>query len=108
MSPYAATDQKIKQMSLAQAATSADAAQAAAPASAPDTFLQPQEQDELLPKAMDLVRQHQRASASMLQRRLRIGYTKAAQLIDLMEQQGIVGPAEGGRSREVLKPLGEE
>ena len=60
------------------------------------------EQDELLPKAIALVRQHERASASLLQRRLRIGYSKAAQLIDLLEQQGIVGPAEGGRSREVL------
>ncbi len=60
------------------------------------------EQDELLPQAIRLVRQHERASASLLQRRLRIGYSKAAQLIDLLEQQGIVGPAEGGRSREVL------
>jgi DNA segregation ATPase FtsK/SpoIIIE, S-DNA-T family len=60
------------------------------------------EQDELLPKAVQLVRQHERASASLLQRRLRIGYSKAAQLIELLEQQGVVGPAEGGRSREVL------
>lgn len=69
----------------------------------PAEFLGAAEQDELLPQAIDLVRQHQRASASLLQRRLRIGYSKAAQLIDLLEQQGIVGPAEGGRSREVLK-----
>ncbi|HEX6288736.1 MAG TPA: DNA translocase FtsK [Herpetosiphonaceae bacterium] len=64
--------------------------------------LNPAEQDELLPKAIQLVRQHERASASLLQRRLRIGYSKAAQLIDLLEQHGVVGPAEGGRSREVL------
>ena len=64
--------------------------------------LSPEEQDELLPHAIRLVRQHERASASLLQRRLRIGYSKAAQLIDLLEQRGIVGPAEGGRSREVL------
>lgn len=69
-----------------------------------DVFLQADEQDELLPKAIELVRQHQRASASMLQRRLRIGYSKAAQLIELLEQRGIVGPAEGSRSREVLNP----
>lgn len=69
-----------------------------------DVFLQEDEQDVLLPKAIELVRQHQRASASMLQRRLRIGYTKAAQLIELLEQQGIVGAAEGSRSREVLHP----
>ena len=70
----------------------------------PAEFLSVDEQDQLLPQAIDLVQQHQRASASLLQRRLRIGYSKAAQLIDLLEQQGIVGPAEGGRSREVLRP----
>ncbi|GAB4436943.1 MAG: DNA translocase FtsK [Chloroflexi bacterium OHK40] len=82
----------------------------AAPAPPPDEqfrppaeFLSADEQDALLPQAIDLVRQHERASASLLQRRLRIGYSKAAQLIDLLEQQGVVGPAEGGRSREVLR-----
>ncbi|HEU5101685.1 MAG TPA: DNA translocase FtsK [Roseiflexaceae bacterium] len=69
----------------------------------PGEFLSVDEQDELLPEAIKLVKQHQRASASLLQRRLRIGYSKAAQLIDLLEQQGIVGPAEDGRSREVLQ-----
>src|SRR6266508_4259576 len=69
----------------------------------PAEFLSVDEQDELLPEAIKLVKQHQRASASLLQRRLRIGYSKAAQLIDLLEQQGIVGPAEDGRSREVLQ-----
>jgi DNA segregation ATPase FtsK/SpoIIIE, S-DNA-T family len=69
----------------------------------PAEFLSVEEQDELLPEAIKLVKQHQRASASLLQRRLRIGYSKAAQLIELLEQQGIVGPAEDGRSREVLK-----
>ncbi len=60
--------------------------------------------DELLPKAIDLVREHERASISMLQRRLRIGYSRAARLIDTMEQQGIVGPAPGGSgSRDVLQ-----
>jgi S-DNA-T family DNA segregation ATPase FtsK/SpoIIIE len=68
----------------------------------PAAFLSGEEQDELLPQAVELVQQHRRASASLLQRRLRIGYSKAAQLIDLLEQEGIVGPAEGGRSREVL------
>jgi S-DNA-T family DNA segregation ATPase FtsK/SpoIIIE len=68
----------------------------------PAAFLSSDEQDELLPQAVELVQQHKRASASLLQRRLRIGYSKAAQLIDLLEQEGIVGPAEGGRSREVL------
>jgi S-DNA-T family DNA segregation ATPase FtsK/SpoIIIE len=63
------------------------------------------QEDELLPKAIDLVREHERASISMLQRRLRIGYSRAARLIDTMEQQGIIGPDPGGsRSREVLQP----
>ncbi|MBP1465134.1 DNA translocase FtsK [Candidatus Chloroploca sp. M-50] len=69
----------------------------------PAEFLSVDEQDALLTQAIDLVQQHQRASASLLQRRLRIGYSKASQLIDLLEQQGVVGPAEGGRSREVLR-----
>jgi S-DNA-T family DNA segregation ATPase FtsK/SpoIIIE len=69
----------------------------------PGEYLSVDEQDALLPAAIKLVKQHQRASASLLQRRLRIGYSKAAQLIDLLEQQGVVGPAEDGRSREVLQ-----
>jgi S-DNA-T family DNA segregation ATPase FtsK/SpoIIIE len=63
------------------------------------------QQDELLPKAIALVQEHERASISMLQRRLRIGYSRAARLIDTMEQQGIIGPDPGGsRTREVLVP----
>ncbi len=69
----------------------------------PSEFLSAEEQETLLPKALELVRQHKRASASLLQRRLRIGYSKAAQLIELLEQQGVVGPAETGRSREVIQ-----
>ena len=85
--------------------TSAPASSLPPPASStkgPADFLSVEEQDELLPEAIKLVKQHTRASASLLQRRLRIGYSKAAQLIDLLEQQGIVGPPEDGRSREVL------
>jgi DNA segregation ATPase FtsK/SpoIIIE, S-DNA-T family len=81
-------------------ATSHDSAEAFTP---PAQFLSADEQDDLLPQATKLVKQHQRASASMLARRMNIGYSKAAQLIDLLEQQGVVGPAEGGRSREVLQ-----
>jgi S-DNA-T family DNA segregation ATPase FtsK/SpoIIIE len=63
--------------------------------------------DELLPKAIAIVQEHERASISMLQRRLRIGYSRAARLIDTMEEQGIIGPAPGGSSsREVLLPGG--
>jgi len=66
--------------------------------------VQAAQQDALLPKAIALVQQHERASISMLQRQLRIGYSRAARLIDLMEQQGIIGPEPGGgRSRELLQ-----
>ncbi|MGD2206886.1 MAG: DNA translocase FtsK, partial [Anaerolineae bacterium] len=62
------------------------------------------QEDELLPKAIALVRDHERASISMLQRRLRIGYSRAARLIETMEQRGIIGPAPGGsQPREVLE-----
>ncbi len=60
--------------------------------------------DDLFEEAKDLVMRHERASASFLQRRLRIGYPRAARLIEQLERAGIVGPMEsGGRSREVLK-----
>ncbi len=63
------------------------------------------QQDELLPQAIALVKRQKRASVSMLQRRLRIGYSRAARLIDTMEKQGIIGPAPGGsKAREVLQP----
>jgi S-DNA-T family DNA segregation ATPase FtsK/SpoIIIE len=63
------------------------------------------QQDEMLPRAIALVQDQQRASISMLQRRLRIGYSRAARLIDTMEDQGIIGPAPGGSgTREVLLP----
>jgi S-DNA-T family DNA segregation ATPase FtsK/SpoIIIE len=59
-------------------------------------------EDDMLPKAIEVVRSHNRASISLLQRRLRIGYARAARLIDMMEEQGIIGPDEGGgRSRQV-------
>jgi S-DNA-T family DNA segregation ATPase FtsK/SpoIIIE len=57
----------------------------------------------LLAKAIELVKQHRQASASWLQRKMRLGYPKAAYLIDRMEQMGIVGPVqEAGRARDVL------
>jgi S-DNA-T family DNA segregation ATPase FtsK/SpoIIIE len=65
-----------------------------------------EDEDELLEKAKEIVRQYSRASTSLLQRRLRIGYARAARLIDALEAEGIVGPDPGGgRSREVLAPL---
>ncbi|MDE5412906.1 DNA translocase FtsK [Alkalihalobacterium chitinilyticum] len=58
--------------------------------------------DELYQPAVDLVLEMNTASVSMLQRRFRIGYTRAARLIDEMEARGIVGPYEGSKPREVL------
>jgi DNA segregation ATPase FtsK/SpoIIIE, S-DNA-T family len=64
--------------------------------------------DDLMPEAIDLVRKLQKASTSLLQRRFRIGYTRAARLIDTMEAQGIIGPATGtSKAREVLLGEGE-
>jgi S-DNA-T family DNA segregation ATPase FtsK/SpoIIIE len=58
--------------------------------------------DALLTTAIDIVRRSDKASASLLQRRLRIGYARAARILDQMEDRGIVGPADGSRFREVL------
>ncbi len=57
--------------------------------------------DELFNEAVDVVRQAKKASASLLQRRLRVGYARAARLLDMMEERGIVGPADGARPRDV-------
>ncbi len=71
-----------------------------------ETLLKEPDEDEddgLVEKAVSIVRQQQRASASMLQRRLRIGYPRAARLLDQLESMGVVGPSQGGgKEREVL------
>jgi S-DNA-T family DNA segregation ATPase FtsK/SpoIIIE len=59
--------------------------------------------DELFEDAMRLVFEFGKASTSLLQRRLRIGYGRAAHLIDMMERDGLVGPADGSKPREILK-----
>ncbi|MFC4735659.1 DNA translocase FtsK [Bacillus daqingensis] len=64
--------------------------------------------DALFPDAVALVTEMQTASVSMLQRRFRVGYARAARLIDEMEQQGIVGPYEGSKPREVLAARRED
>jgi S-DNA-T family DNA segregation ATPase FtsK/SpoIIIE len=60
--------------------------------------------DDLFEDAVRLILEFGKASTSLLQRRLRIGYGRAAHLIDMMERDGIVGPAEGSKPREILKP----
>lgn len=64
--------------------------------------------DDLFDDAVELVVEMQTASVSMLQRRFRIGYTRAARLIDAMEAKGIVGPYEGSKPRSVLVSKSEE
>ena len=67
------------------------------------------EDTELVNKAVAIVRQERRASASLLQRRLHIGYPRAARLVDQLEDMGIVGPSQGGgKEREVLLDDDEE
>jgi S-DNA-T family DNA segregation ATPase FtsK/SpoIIIE len=58
--------------------------------------------DSLFEEAVRVVRSHDKASASLLQRRLRIGYARAARILDQMEDKGVVGPPDGSRFREVL------
>ena len=58
--------------------------------------------DELFNDAVALVITHQQGSISLLQRRLKVGYSRAARLIDQMEQTGVVGPFTGSKAREVL------
>jgi len=57
--------------------------------------------DEMYDLAVELVTETQQASISMIQRRLRVGYNRAARMIEQMERDGVVGPAEGAKPREV-------
>lgn len=65
-------------------------------------FGEDEEEDELFEAAVKLVVTNGQASTSMLQRRFKIGYTRAARLVDLMEDRGIVGPLDGAKPREIL------
>ncbi len=65
------------------------------------------EEDDLLTDAIETVVKAEQCSVSMLQRRFRIGYNRAARLVDLMEERGIVGPPDGARPRKVLMTLAE-
>ena len=64
--------------------------------------------DEQFAQAVEIVCQYDRASASLLQRRLSIGYARAARILDQLEGAGVVGPAEGSKPREVLVKSPEE
>ena len=63
---------------------------------------QPDGRDELIDKALELAQHYNKLSTSLLQRRLRIGYPRAARLMDQLEEEGIVGPGDGSKSRDVI------
>ena len=60
------------------------------------------EGDEMLPAAVDVILETGQASVSMLQRRLKLGYARAARIVDEMEEKGIVGPFQGSKPRSIL------
>ena len=66
------------------------------------------DEDPLLEKAIEVVIQTQTASVSLLQRRLRVGYTRAGRLIDMLERRGIISGYEGSKPRRVLVSESEE
>jgi S-DNA-T family DNA segregation ATPase FtsK/SpoIIIE len=63
------------------------------------------ERDKLFREAAEIVIQHQGGSTSLLQRRLKIGYGRAARIIDQLHDAGVLGPPDGSRPREVLRGL---
>ncbi len=63
------------------------------------------DEDDMIEKAVEIIRQTRRASTSSLQRRLRIGYTRAARIMDILEERGIIGPPNGADPREILIDL---
>ena len=66
------------------------------------------EKDEVYEEAVRLVLQTRQASVSMLQRRLGLGYTRAARIVDMMEDEGVVGPYVGSKPREILVEKAED
>ncbi len=63
------------------------------------------EEEVLVERCLEIIRQEGKASTSMLQRRLRLGYTRAARVVDILEGRGILGPKDGARDREILIDL---
>ncbi|MEE1329027.1 MAG: DNA translocase FtsK, partial [Oscillospiraceae bacterium] len=74
----------------------------AASTSDPEPNADEMDGDEMLPAAVDVILETGQASVSMLQRRLKLGYTRAARIVDEMEEKGIVGPFQGSKPRAIL------
>ena len=64
--------------------------------------------EEIVQKCLEVIRQEKKASTSLLQRRLRLGYTRAARMMDILEDRGIIGPGDGARPREILINVGQD
>ena len=64
--------------------------------------------EEIVEKCLEVIRQEKKASTSLLQRRLRLGYTRAARMMDILEQRGIIGPGDGAKPREILINVGQD
>ncbi len=62
----------------------------------------PDGRDELFEQTVRMISQHDRASASLIQRRLQVGFNRAARLLEQLEEAGVVGPADGSKPRDVL------
>jgi S-DNA-T family DNA segregation ATPase FtsK/SpoIIIE len=65
------------------------------------------EEEEILEKCLEVMRQERKASTSLFQRRLRLGYGRAARMMDILEMRGIIGPGDGAKPREILVSLDE-
>lgn len=63
--------------------------------------------EEIIQKCLEVIHQEQKASTSLLQRRLRLGYTRAARMMDILEERRIIGPADGAKAREILIDVGQ-
>ncbi len=90
--------------------SASDVADGAAESDVPwSDLLREEDRDELFEEAVELVRKNGKASTSFLQRRLRIGYPRAARLMDQLEREGIIEEAEDGgiRYRQVVESAGE-
>lgn len=65
------------------------------------------EDEECYERCLEVISQEKRASTSLLQRRLRLGYTRAARMMDILETRGIIGPGDGAKPREILVDLSD-